>query len=167
MTSRKPREVVLLQYGEKISKLRAEKNISQQQLADILFVSRDLVSKWENGTRRPNSDYQKKLSEIFDVDIEYFGISEPSLIKELDECIPESIRSEADVKDILNAFLETLSERDCDIFVNRYYFMMSTKTIGKKYDTTDIYIRVILSRTRKKLQRFAQKKSTKFNKRSF
>ena len=38
--------------GEKIAELRTDGGMSQQTLADMLFVSRDLVSKWENDTRR-------------------------------------------------------------------------------------------------------------------
>ena len=38
-----------MELGRKIADLRNNINMSQQTLAELLFVSRDLVSKWENG----------------------------------------------------------------------------------------------------------------------
>jgi transcriptional regulator with XRE-family HTH domain len=47
--------------GEKISKLRKEKNYTQEQLADVLGVSRQSISKWELNVAYPETD---KLLEI-------------------------------------------------------------------------------------------------------
>lgn len=38
-----------MKFGNKLSKLRKEHNLSQEQLADKLEVSRQAVSKWESG----------------------------------------------------------------------------------------------------------------------
>ena len=40
---------MIVELGRKIADLRNNINMSQQTLAELLFVSRDLVSKWENG----------------------------------------------------------------------------------------------------------------------
>lgn len=37
-------------FGEKIKKLRTDNDITQEQLADMLFVTRTAVSKWETGS---------------------------------------------------------------------------------------------------------------------
>ena len=39
--------------GEKLSKLRKENNYTQEQLADVLGVSRQAISKWESNVRFP------------------------------------------------------------------------------------------------------------------
>ena len=39
-----------VKVGMKITKYRKEQNLTQDDLAEALFVSRQLVSKWENGT---------------------------------------------------------------------------------------------------------------------
>ncbi|MCR5457136.1 MAG: helix-turn-helix transcriptional regulator, partial [Clostridiales bacterium] len=48
-----------------IYNLRVNKEWSQQELADKLFVSRDLVSKWETRQRRPDWQTIEKIAEIF------------------------------------------------------------------------------------------------------
>ena len=42
--------------GEKLSKLRKEYNYTQEQLADILGVSRQSISKWESDIAYPETD---------------------------------------------------------------------------------------------------------------
>ena len=50
-------------------KLREDKGLSQQELADRLFVTRQAVSRWERGEAVPSSDLLKELSKLFDVSI--------------------------------------------------------------------------------------------------
>ncbi|MBQ7123268.1 MAG: helix-turn-helix transcriptional regulator [Oscillospiraceae bacterium] len=56
--------------GEKIYQLRTERNLSQGDLSDLLEVSRQSVSKWENGAATPDLDKIVKLSEIFGITID-------------------------------------------------------------------------------------------------
>ncbi len=49
--------------GSKISKLRKENNYTQEQLAVMLGVSRQAISKWENDVAYPETDKILKLSE--------------------------------------------------------------------------------------------------------
>lgn len=57
--------------GAKLSKLRRENNYTQEQFADMLGVSRQAVSKWENGTAYPETDKLLKISGIFGCSIDY------------------------------------------------------------------------------------------------
>ena len=59
-----------MNLGEKIYQYRSAKNLSQGDLADMLEVSRQSVSKWENGAATPDLDKIIKLSEIFGVTID-------------------------------------------------------------------------------------------------
>ena len=60
-----------MSIGERISILRKEKNISQNQLAQLLSVSRQAVSKWENDQATPDALNLIRLSEFLETDIEY------------------------------------------------------------------------------------------------
>ena len=52
-----------------ILKLRTERGMSQDELADKIMVTRQAVSRWENGDTVPNTDTLKLLSREFDVSI--------------------------------------------------------------------------------------------------
>ena len=52
-----------------IVQLRTARGLSQDALADQVFVTRQAVSRWENGETVPNTDTLKLLSKLFDVSI--------------------------------------------------------------------------------------------------
>ena len=52
-----------------IYELRTKKGLSQEELADKVFVTRQAVSRWETGETIPNIDTLKELSQLFDVSI--------------------------------------------------------------------------------------------------
>ena len=58
-------------FGERLYQLRKERKISQEELAEQLAVSRQSVSRWENGTASPDFDKTVRLSEIFGVTTDY------------------------------------------------------------------------------------------------
>ena len=57
--------------GDKLTKLRKENNYTQEQLADILGVSRQALSKWENNAAYPETDKLIRMSELFDCSLDY------------------------------------------------------------------------------------------------
>ena len=58
--------------GEYISFLRKKNNLTQEELSKKIYVTRQAVSKWEQGKSVPDSSSLERLSEIFDVPIESF-----------------------------------------------------------------------------------------------
>jgi len=59
--------------GNRITEARKKKNISQAQLAQFLFISPQAVGKWERGESSPDIITFNRLSEILDVDLNYFS----------------------------------------------------------------------------------------------
>ena len=57
--------------GEKLSKLRKENNYTQEQLADVLGVSRQAISKWESNITYPETVKLIRMSELFDCSLDY------------------------------------------------------------------------------------------------
>ena len=53
-----------MNFSEKLQKLRKENKLSQEQLANLLDVSRQAVSKWESGATYPEMDKLLALSLI-------------------------------------------------------------------------------------------------------
>ena len=76
--------------GDKIAQLRKEKNISQEELADIFNTSRQAISKWERGESYPDIDRLKDLALYFNVSVDFIldydieSSSVESFIKKLD-----------------------------------------------------------------------------------
>ena len=62
-----------MNIGERIMALRKEKNISQSELAKRLNVSRQAVSKWEQGTSSPDTERLIQLAEILGTEVEYLA----------------------------------------------------------------------------------------------
>lgn len=56
-----------MEFKDKLRKLRRDKCMTQQQLADAIFVSRSTVAKWENGLGLPNAESMQMLQEQFGV----------------------------------------------------------------------------------------------------
>jgi uncharacterized protein YjbI with pentapeptide repeats len=59
--------------GGKIAKARKEKNMSQAQLAQVLFISPQAVGKWERGESIPDIVTFNRMAEILGVDLNYFS----------------------------------------------------------------------------------------------
>ena len=59
-----------MEFNEKLKALRKSRELTQQQLADKLFVSRTAVSKWESGRGYPNIDSLKQIAEVFSVSVD-------------------------------------------------------------------------------------------------
>lgn len=58
-------------FGDKLSKLRKENNYTQEQLADILGVSRQSISKWESNIAYPETDKLIRISELFNCTLDH------------------------------------------------------------------------------------------------
>lgn len=70
-----------MEFAEKLITLRKGKELTQEQLAEQLNVSRQSVSKWESGQVIPEVDKIIELSKAFDVSIDY--LLQPSELDEL------------------------------------------------------------------------------------
>lgn len=58
-------------FGQRLTKLRMDKKISQEELADLLDVSRQSISKWENDKVYPELSRLLMMSEYFDISLDY------------------------------------------------------------------------------------------------
>ena len=59
-----------MEFNEKLQQLRTGKNLTQEQLAEQLYVSRTAISKWESGKGYPNIESLKCISKFFSVTID-------------------------------------------------------------------------------------------------
>ena len=59
-----------MEFGEKLQELRKSRGLTQEELSEVLFVSRTAVSKWESGRGYPSIDSLKEISKFFSVSID-------------------------------------------------------------------------------------------------
>lgn len=60
----------MMEFGEKLQMLRKSKGMTQEELAQALYVSRTAVSKWESGRGYPGIDSLKEIAAYFSVTID-------------------------------------------------------------------------------------------------
>ena len=59
-----------MEFNEKLQELRKQKGLTQEELAELLYVSRTAISKWESGRGFPNIESLKALSKCFSVSLD-------------------------------------------------------------------------------------------------
>lgn len=73
-----------MNFGEKLKSLRIKNEYSQETLAEMINVSRQAVTKWENGNGMPDIENLKLIANIFDVTIDSL-VRDEEEIETLDE----------------------------------------------------------------------------------
>lgn len=71
-----------MSIGERIMDLRRQRDISQGQLAQLMGVSRQAVSKWENDQTSPDTLKLVQLAQVLDTQVEYLATGNQSPQKE-------------------------------------------------------------------------------------
>ncbi len=59
-----------MELNEKLQELRKQKQLTQEELAEILFVSRTAISKWESGRGYPSIESLKAISKFFSISVD-------------------------------------------------------------------------------------------------
>ena len=81
-----------MEFHEKLKELRARRGITQEELAEALYVSRTAISKWESGRGYPNLDSLKAVAA-------YFSVTVDDLLSEGDLPSPQATPSDAPAPD--------------------------------------------------------------------
>ena len=109
-----------MEFNEKLQELRKQKGLTQEELAQVLYVSRAAVSKWESGRGYPNIDSLKAIASYFSVTIdELLSSDEVLTIAEEDHK-----QKETHVRDLVFGLL------DCSIATLLFLPFFGQKTDG-------------------------------------
>ena len=140
--------------GQIIAELRMKAGLTQEQLADRLYVTRTMVSKWERDICQPDRNTILKMADIFSVSPDEIISVEDAVINELFKLV-----SDTDSRDLLkdlNEFLSTLNSRDRSVFIRRYYYFEDISVIAENYGIKEGNVRTVLMRTRKKFRKYLE-----------
>ncbi|MCR5457573.1 MAG: helix-turn-helix domain-containing protein [Clostridiales bacterium] len=97
-----------MEFNEKLQELRKSRSLTQEELAEALFVSRTAVSKWESGRGYPSIDSLREISRFFDVTIDELICADEMINvaeKEKREFADRYVSLASCVLDILSAIL--------------------------------------------------------------
>ena len=97
-----------MEFNEKLQELRKSRSLTQEELAEALFVSRTAISKWESGRGYPSIDSLREISRYFSVTIDDLICSEEMISvaeNEKKEFADKSLSLICNVMDILLAIL--------------------------------------------------------------
>lgn len=144
-----------MDFGRKIADARAKANMTQQEHADKLFVSRELISKWENGSRRPNYGTFLQIAEALSVLVDSLIRREDCVFEELEACIPPGCEFPHErLTRLIGRFAEGLPQPDAGMFIRRYYLLNSNAQIAEFYGISENRVRSRISRTVQKLKKY-------------
>lgn len=76
-------------FNERLKSLRLKQNLTQEELAEKLFVSRQAVSNWENDKNFPDIRSIVLMSEIFQISLDEFLKGEKTMVKHLENELKE------------------------------------------------------------------------------
>ena len=91
-----------MEFNEKLQELRKKKGLTQEELAEALYVSRAAVSKWESGRGYPNIDSLKAVANYFSVSIDELLSPEEAL----DIAEEDSRQRERRIRDLVFGLLD-------------------------------------------------------------
>ena len=97
----------LIKIGKFIAKQRKEKNITQEGLAEKLYITDRAVSKWERGLSLPDADKMLDLCNILDINVNELLIGEKIDMKENEKKTEELLLEMAKQEEIKNKKLMT------------------------------------------------------------
>ena len=60
----------MMEFNEKLQELRKKKGLTQEELAEVLYVSRTAISKWESGRGYPSIDSLKAIARFFGLTVD-------------------------------------------------------------------------------------------------
>ena len=120
-------------FGTNLKRLRKQKGITQQEIANEINTSRSCISNYESGNRQPDNQTIKLIADFFDVSVDYlFGRSE---VKTL-------IKSNSLMSDIQDVLTEMTSKKQLDIskcstyvkcaVIEFYTYLLKKEELSKK-----------------------------------
>ncbi|KYG29062.1 helix-turn-helix domain-containing protein [Priestia endophytica] len=128
--------------GEKIAKARREMNLTQDQLAEMLEVTRQTISKWESNLAYPESVKLGKLAEVLNVTCDYLlrenQTTSPSPSVEVTMSNSGNYTLDwSKLYPILNEYQDTV---DCPHYYEKIYGMVKEIMVQYKYSSEDTFL---------------------------
>ena len=121
-----------MEFNEKLQELRKQKGLTQEELAEILFVSRTAVSKWESGRGYPNIESLKAISKYFEVTVDDLLSGDELLVLSEEDnrkkasCLRDALFGLLDLSTVMLVFLPFFGQKAEDMVTSVSLLSLST-----------------------------------------
>lgn len=115
--------------GEKIKEARTIKKMTQQELSDLLNVSRSAISNWEGGRNYPDLDMIIQLSDILEISLNQLLREDKIMVKEISKEQRKNSKRKKMLKIIIPLFIISL-------FTTGYLLYQETSTVRNIFSPT-------------------------------
>lgn len=136
-----------MEFNEKLQELRKQQKLTQEELAEILFVSRTAISKWESGRGYPSIESLIAISEFFAVSIdellsgeELIGVAEEDSLNKIQH-MRDLLFGLLDCAMAMFLFLPIIGQRDGSV-INQTSLLFLTE---KPWLMKTTYLAIVLS----------------------
>ena len=109
-----------LEFNEKLQELRKNKGLTQEELAEALYVSRTAISKWESGKSMPDSGIMLELCELLKINVNELLSGERIMAEAYDKRAEEN----------LLAMRREVEEKNRQIYLNLVMACMDMQKIA-------------------------------------
>ena len=109
-----------MEFNEKLQELRKNKGLTQEELAEALYVSRTAISKWESGKSMPDSGIMLELCELLKINVNELLSGERIMAEAYDKRAEEN----------LLAMRREVEEKNRQIYLNLVMACMDMQKIA-------------------------------------
>ena len=97
----------MITFGQRLKELRTLKRLTQQQLADVFYLNKSSISRYENNSQIPENELLQKIADYFEVSVDYLLGRTKEQSPPNNEFKPElNKRDKKDIEKTLNEFKE-------------------------------------------------------------
>ncbi len=128
----------MTKFYERIYRLRKERGLTQEEIANELNVSRQTISNWETGSAQPTIDKAIELANLYDVS--------------MDELVGKNIKS---VKKVSHILMSLLNEK-INIYLEKNSFFVSQDLVIKNCQLIEVNvnsIRIIVEKRKDRIEK--------------
>ncbi|MDD5888839.1 MAG: helix-turn-helix transcriptional regulator [bacterium] len=125
-----------MNLDEKIKKIRKDNKMSQDDIAEILNVTRQTISNWENGKNYPDIETLIKISDKFNISLDILLKENMNMVKEMDKNVKDTKKYKTILKVIMSILIFLIV---IFIIYNFMYFNSKDRLESKFNETIEKY----------------------------
>ena len=125
-----------MNLDEKIKKIRKDNKMSQDDIAEILNVTRQTISNWENGKNYPDIETLVKISDKFNISLDILLKENMNMVKEIDKNVKDTKKYKIILKVIMSILIFLIV---IFIIYNFMYFNSKDRIENKFNETIEKY----------------------------